>query len=441
MDILIICLLLILDIFLLALYKKLYNPAVLFTSFWIAILAAGHFRLLGEDKTSNFTYIVIFIGVFCFAVGGLMAKKKMRILNDLHKNSAEKNRQMTYTLRSKFVYLILGFAVLYSTYNLINLLPLLLNGYSIGDIRQMYLTMGSSDAINSSPFSYFVQNVVFQTCQTSCIIIGCTEYFLNKKVKWLVGALYTVLIAGLMYGSRIIFVDLLLYVTIGMIILNESSDQARKLTQKQKRMIYIGILGAIGLLVYITTIRQGKGSLWMALYSDYTCSIRLLDISIEKAVRNGDITWGVLGIAGLIEPITAILGSSLFGGLIPTPKAFMILAQYTNEFIDIGSGQMNNAYVSAFFYFFLDGRIPGVILGGVICGYMATLIYNRISSQKYAAVDLAWFLLIISMIFKSMIRFQFSIPSCAWSVILIYMAYRPVKYSEKELNKSETTYD
>ena len=432
MDILVIVMLLALDMLLFEIYKKIYNPSILFTSFWIVILTAGHFRLLGEDVTSTYTYIIIFIGILSFAVGGFWVGRinKVNFKFGIYSTCCEKGKQYECQLRKGIIIAIFGFAILYSTYNLLKLAPLLRSGYSIGDIRQLYLTTGASDIINGSAFSYFIQNTVFLTCQTSCVIIGCTEYLVNKKWKLLIGAMYTVGVSGLTYGSRIIFVDIILYIVFGMIILSDKKRRkkketiVRKLSKMQKVTIVFGIISAVAILVYITTMRQGKNSLWRALYSDYTCCIRLLDISVKQAIERGDITWGVLGIMGVIEPFVAILGSSLFGRLVPLPEAFTVLAKYTNEFVNIGSGQMNNAYVSIFFYFFLDGRIPGLIIGMLICGCFATLVYNRIATKEYDSIDFGFFLLIICIIFRSMIRFQLAVPSCFWSFVVVYLAYR-----------------
>ena len=129
------------------------------------ILFAGHFRLLGEDKTSNLTYWIIFFGVFCFSLGGLFAKKNkyIRLQNKLiHQGDYASNKKNALLIK-----LVFGFTLIYTTYTLISLLPLLLGGYSIGAIRQMYLVKGSSSVINSNALDYFVRNVIFQTCQTT----------------------------------------------------------------------------------------------------------------------------------------------------------------------------------------------------------------------------------------------------------------------------------
>lgn len=79
-------------------------------------------------------------------------------------------------------------------------------------------------------------------------------------------------------------------------ILQTNKYEKRKMTKTQKSLITIVLISIIVILTYITNVRQSNTTLWLALYNDYTCCIRLLDISIKKAQDSGDITWGGISI-------------------------------------------------------------------------------------------------------------------------------------------------
>lgn len=449
MDIIVIFIFVIIDICLLKMHKKIYNTSFLFVSFWAVILFWGHFKLVGEDNSSNYTYFIIALGVIFFTIGSLLAKNKKKLklkINYICKINHFKN-QINYTLVKKhekhtsfYLKIIFGFAIIYSTYNLLNALPLLKNGYSISQIRRLHLVMGESSTINSNALSYFIQNTVYQTCQNICIVVGCAEFLVNKQKKYFFAMLYLLSVSGLIYGSRIVLVDTMLYIFFGAIIISQNKNTTFKmrLTSKQKIMIGSGIFLAICSLVYITGVRQGKGNFWLALYNDYTCSIRLLDICIKQVHQSKDITWGINSIKGIIEPFISILSSRYFGRIIPIPNGFITMSKYGNDFIDIGSGHLNNAYVSTFFYFYLDGRLVGVILFSMICGFLSTLYYNRIASKEYKMVDLCFYFLIISMIFRSMIIFQLASPNYFWAFVLLSLVYKKDNISLQQ--KTEDTY-
>ena len=232
----------------------------------------------------------------------------------------------------------------------------------------------------------------------------------------------------------------MLYIFFGTLIIGQRKNTTSKmrLTSKQKLMIISGILLAICSLVYITGIRQGKGNFWLALYNDYTCSIRLLDICVKQVNQSKDITWGINSIKGIIEPFTSILSSRYFGRIISIPNAFITMSKYGNDFIDIGSGHLNNAYVSTFFYFYLDGRLIGVIFFSMICGFLSSLYYNRIVSKEYKMVDLCFYFLIISMIFRSMISFQLASPNYFWAFVFLFLLYKKDNISLQK--KTEHSY-
>ena len=79
MDIIVIFIFVIIDICLLKMHKKIYNTSFLFVSFWAVILFWGHFKLVGEDNSSNYTYFIIALGVIFFTIGSLLAKNKKKL--------------------------------------------------------------------------------------------------------------------------------------------------------------------------------------------------------------------------------------------------------------------------------------------------------------------------------------------------------------------------
>ncbi|HEY8890104.1 MAG TPA: O-antigen polymerase [Clostridium sp.] len=394
-------------------YHTFYNPGFLFCAFWTIIIGLGSLRLYGEIEASNHVYFIFLVGIICYAFGAiLIGEKTIKIRkNGNAKSSYILNRN---DLQEKLFSVLAIISIVLCTRNLIKALPQLMSGASLGELRASYWTVG--EGVISNAKDYFIQNVINETLITTLIPIGVIEFVKNKKKKFpLFVSIYLLLSQWIINGGRIKFVDFILYFSISMMLMSKKIH----VTKKQKKVFAVIIIAVISTLVYTTNQRQGHQGFWYALYNDYTCSIPLMEITTKLAENSGDITYGIIGLRGFIEPITTVLQSI---GHIDSIPQFLTLAKYTNVFFSIGDGQRNNAYVSSFFYFYLDWRMLGVIFGNLIYGVLSQNAYN-LAKRRTDSCSMAIYLLFVSTIFTSNIRFNFSTPAYAYGVVLIYILY------------------
>lgn len=122
------------------------------------------------------------------------------------------------------------------------------------------------------------------------------------------------------------------------------------------------------------------------------------------------------GIIRMIKPILVRLG--LFSSFFETH----MLAFDTQGRKLIGNSLSYNAYVTPFYYFYLDFGYLGVILFSFIYGFVCIYILNKIN-RKCTPLLMAIYMFVLFGLFTSMIRFQFVFFVNVIGIIYIWLVF------------------
>ncbi len=76
-----------------------------------------------------------------------------------------------------------------------------------------------------------------------------------------------------------------------------------------------------------------------------------------------------------------------------------------NSWIEVFPRNWYNAYVSCFFYFYLDFGIIGVMLGSFVFGKISSIFYNLLIKNK-SLLSILIYMIILQCIIDSFIRWQ-----------------------------------
>jgi len=202
------------------------------------------------------------------------------------------------------------------------------------------------------------------------------------------------------------------------------------LTKKQKRMIIIGVITAIAAMTILTFLRSktGEKSISYMLYTIYiyfcgyvpNFSIRLNEIT------SSDYTHGYVFLFGLLKPVIKVI----YGVLdIPLSNHFVLADSVTTSLqtrVDIGGGINFNAYVSPFYYFFLDLGFVSLIVETFIFGVVSAMIENRFS-QKPTYINAFLYIFIFYLIISSIVRWEMVHPKSAMVLYYMFLIFRQVK--------------
>lgn len=112
-------------------------------------------------------------------------------------------------------------------------------------------------------------------------------------------------------------------------------------------------------------------------------------------------------------------------------KVVEMIYETDSVWVRTSSLSHSNAYVSLFWFFYLDGRILGVIVGMFLYGFFSNKIfqgYNQSKSQYNLCLLLLW----IQGLLFSGVRFQFAVMPYALAFIYIGLLFYDKK---KELTR------
>jgi uncharacterized protein YebE (UPF0316 family) len=84
-----------------------------------------------------------------------------------------------------------------------------------------------------------------------------------------------------------------------------------------------------------------------------------------------------------------------------------------------------NAYVSLFWFLYLDGRIVGIVIGMLILGIVTSRSFFAVCSKRYSARQVALYCCIFYIILFSYVRLQFSLSRVALGILFVmFVAYK-----------------
>ena len=130
-------------------------------------------------------------------------------------------------------------------------------------------------------------------------------------------------------------------------------------------------------------------------------------------------TYGMCSLQGLFRPILNVIkilgGGSVFQSLY---KAGLISNLANSTFV-FHRGLHYNAFVTAFYYFYCDGGIWGIVIFSFIFGYFSNKIYLYYRANYHDDRSTMLFLLSFGLpICFSFVRFQYALSTIPWAMVL-----------------------
>ena len=395
--------------------KDKRNPIFLFCTFWAVLFFAGSFYWTGFNRASVETIIIMIIGVAFFALGGKFGKM-------LGVRKIEKPEHF----HSLFIDSVCIIGSAYWTLKMIKAVPYLLSVGSFSLLRKEFWVIGGSitPGLPDYIFNMFFANGIALAIPA----IAFTELFKGEKKTLLIfGSIYMSIAAALCNGGRLIFMNLLVCV-LGALILSGRTSNFRKalrtLPASTKRTMRGIIFLIIIACVFLTIQRQSfVSNIFESIYNYFTLQFSLMSTTVDLVKSNHDITYGATSTMGITQPIAMVFQ---FLGVIDYPEVYNVLAKYTSPYFDVGASIPYNAFVSQFFFFYLDGRILGVIFFDFIIGMICEKWYLRIDGNQQRKYT-AFYIIALVAIVQSSFRFCFTYPSNVIALLVICATYSSKK--------------
>lgn len=386
--------------------KNIAHPVVLFLGIWLACLLCAGLRLYNMKAFSDNGVTIILTGLVAFCVGCVisMSRRNFRIRPPV--TTSLPVPEITFNISWQAVYILL-FASLAGIL-ILDLLALkaLMRGVSYSYIRNMYYGYGSAPKLIKNTFLSTYINWISVPALYALIPVAMINLFETKNIfrqkKRLLFSI-AVFLSTFMYifGSAGRFMLIFLVVQMATVF----QVYHKKLPAKFKKQIFILISAVVVIFMFISIVRASgaSGKKVNTFYAYLSIPVYLLDYWIEKVKDLPQLHGGAFlyGILTFINYFTSKAGYD-----IPLYRDSYDMIQITqNGWVEIFPHEWYNAYVSMFYYFYIDFGITGVVAGSIFFGYLCHEIYH-IAFIKKNKNALLFYLIMIQCIVCSIVRWQ-----------------------------------
>ncbi len=381
--------------------RNLYNPISIFSFIWLCIVMLSSMRLFNMYEASNTTYLIIFVGTISFIAGCLI----VLVLNsNIKYKSYNSKLSITNSLDAYGITIIKILAsiviVIYLPYFL-QAINILISGGDIDQIKHSAV-LGQFEI---SPFVEILYTYVARPIRYIVIPITLINLLIDKKKDYVLIILTFIIIVTDFITSGSKFA--ILYIAIQVLFLIKFlSSKKYKLNRNKKIIFTIMVLG-IGIILYRIMSINGK-EVAKNLYTYISGCVPFLSNKLEWISSNVQLTYGFTSFQGIIRPLISILES--IGVIQSTPELFLTAERVISnaEYIGyIGNNTPYNAFVTVFYYFYVDARLLGVFIGSFFYGIACQLSYISLMKNR-SRESILLYLIIIQLLSTSMVRFQLS---------------------------------
>lgn len=395
--------------------KQNISPMILFSALWFSIIILSGIRLYGLNPTSDFTYLIIFVGLLFWGIG--YYSNSFFFLQTASINK--------YKLHRYVVCLLALASIFFCFKDFVKVLPDLLNGENLAQIRLisqdntsiLYQDVGNiENAIRS--FIIYPFMMAFQP-------IVALEFWKGNR-KWLYLDILIIVFRVLSQGSRIIFIylliDLILFYGI------TSKNKVIKEYFSRKNIAFLVIIGIVA-IIWTTYSRSGDRA-FRSTYYYYSMEPYMMNEWIGQIKGWG---FGTASFNGLVYPVIYFFKNVLhFISDYPSywyNNIFLLINNTDKIWLTISSWDYTqaNAYVSVFWAPFVDG---GFIAEGIIM-----FIYGSVVQHYYQSVyviknagdrEKCIYALLLQGLLFSFVRFQFADITYVLSFVWIILLYRKI---------------
>lgn len=409
----------------------LMHPFLFFLIPWILILSTQVLDVYGiASQTSTLAVEIVSVGIGSYIIGVVLVPTAL-----MQSKSKRSIPVRISQYRGCLLYFIIFFTAIFNLYMSYITISYIREGTSYAYVRDLIYAYNDTGATYfQSGLALNVYNLIdvpFTYILTPLVIINLFHNTLPRGTKYL--AILSLAAYIFATGGRLI----LLFAAFQVVAV---VGYFNKKISWRKYILAICVGGLILLVVAIASLYRAKEVSLGATsvnpgYAYFNIVLPILSKWAREVSVSGIHGYGYgffNGFMQLFELISQKIGISLPGyeSLIPT------LTMPQNNWIQIYSGQWYNAFASMFYEFYVDFRIPGVIVGSFIFGLLSKTLYifARFSMSRRFLLP---YLVLIETMVGSFMRWQLGTYTFLSALIISFFIYKDVsKYPFGEEEKS-----
>ena len=404
------------------------NPLSLFATIFGVILILYALNPYGINAVSedNMTYFCLGITVFCvsYMLCHVACVKMRQVTGCIRRGSTSREHMRTLgnSTNASLVAIYVA-CTLSAVYYFIVLVSALMTtaSFNLGDIHtQLRETTGASFV--DSSIIRGIGAFIVGPISTALPIVVAVEYALHGSVAPAVYTGIVLVIKTAATSSRAAVLVFPIYLVVAIILRKTVMDRRPLFEGFAIKRRHIGVVAGFICLFLVVSISRGAD--FRDQYLHFSIQPEMFSQWVDYTDSTGLTGYGMASLQGLLYT-PAYLIKQLFGsvGLLDNYWNVYDLVELTDShWIYPGDGIRANAYVTCFWYFYLDGRVPGIVIGSLLFAACC----KGISAWLHASPSrgaLTVYLLMLTVVMYCFVRFQPALPNFALCVIyaLLYL--------------------
>lgn len=411
------------------LYKSRLNPFFLFNILWLLIVFLSIPRFYYLYKASQYSYLIMTIGILGFNLGGLFLKKI--------KVKQTKQSIMHGKARKIIIYTLSALSIVLFADDLRRVASRAFSGGGLAIVRALSQDSNSILYQGKSNLEIAFRTFIIEPFTLALQpFVACTFWSQNKN-KWtfLILDIIIIILRMLSQGSR----ALIMYFGLNFIFcffflgIFDSKINLFNVKEKIKKYRkYIILVAIVIILIFIKASSSRSGERVVRnLYYNFSMEPYLMGSWIS---RSSYYAFGTASLNGFVYPIIYIIKNLFNFSSYPEPwysKIFLLINDTDQVWHIIASdGTMANAYVSVFWFPYIDGGLLGEFLIMFLYGAMGATLYKKTKSC-FCEYNASLYLLYLQGIVMSFVRLQFSNISYAISFIFLALLFYKKTYAKR----------
>ncbi|HHT7796126.1 TPA: O-antigen polymerase [Streptococcus suis] len=405
--------------------KTFLNPVTFFNAMWGLIVFLSHLQLFKLRATSNSTYFIIFIGILSFTIGYY----SLRYINfKVIFSSIDKKYSIDYSIRYTLLIVIAFFILFLQLPYVIESLKTLISGQGLGTIRKM--AQNGEGLLGTVSAYRNVINIFFVTpFSMVLLVLAGIDFWIGKRNKLFILLSVSIPVISLVInGGRSSFINFIISFILSFIFSNgEKVAEFSKLLIKRRYLIFsFFLILAIIVVILATLSRNGEESSTALLYYYFAMEPLMLETWLGY-INLDQLGYGMASLNGFIFPMMFLVVNFLG---IQYPRYWKNIYDLTmltdSRWINIAGGRSANAYVSIFWFLYLDGGLFGVIIGMFIYGMLLGIAFKSsfLVFETNIKKQSIYIIMFIGLVY-SFARIQFTLSSYTLAVLyLIFFSFK-----------------
>ena len=396
--------------------KYLLNTVTMICGMWFASALLASFRWNDMIPYSERVYGIIALGCAGVAAGDLFTRLLTQRVYGKTKNTPAIYENNAYSLNMRAILCFQVFCTAYYLWMCLKSVQLLHEGQTFADIRTQYQGYAGTESTLSNLElaigNHIAKSFIFVMMPTALVIL-----FTRKAVRYRRTALALTALDLLLYSlytaGRII---LLVGLFDALILISLYKENINKRTVVIAKRIGWMACAAIFFISIFRVTDHGNWGIWKTVYAYVSTPVALMSHWIERIDASVRPMNGMALSNGLFDVLDIFLKRLAI--TFPSHRECKEIISAFETFVPVYGGNKINAFVSAFTYFYLDGRETGVFLFSALTG-MAGCFFEERALKKPDLLSLLTYMLLMQAIVKFLFKWEFA--SSGYVLAFVYL--------------------